>query len=162
MKKYSVIIFLLAIFFVSCNEDKSVDPTVMPEETATGAQTFGCLVDGALYVGGRYSDEYHSLISDNHRTSINFTYNQSNTMDVKVKVEENGYIAFTINVLAGEFTNAKFLQSYSATEGKDLGSGKVVITRFDSVEAIISGRFYSGNSNGDGLITFGRFDVKYK
>ena len=41
------ILFICLLFFcIACEENKSVDPTLMPEATATGANTFGCLVDG--------------------------------------------------------------------------------------------------------------------
>ena len=36
----------LLLFCVACEENESVDPTIMPEATTTGANTFGCLVDG--------------------------------------------------------------------------------------------------------------------
>ena len=35
----------LLLFCVACEENESVDPTIMPEATTTGANTFGCLVD---------------------------------------------------------------------------------------------------------------------
>ena len=164
MKKYALI-FLFATFLVACNEDKTVDVTVMPEETTAGANTFGCVVDGWLYVGGRFSDEYHNLVADRF-PSINFRYNAgANNMDVVVKVEESGYIAFTINdlytpvassQLRCTYSNARFLQDRKSTEGKDLGSGTVELTRFDKAEGIVSGRFWGSK------ITHGQFDVKYK
>lgn len=39
---------------MACEENESVDPTVMPEATTTGANTFGCLVDGWVYTSGRW------------------------------------------------------------------------------------------------------------
>ena len=44
----------LLLFCVACEENESVDPTVMPEATTTGANTFGCLVDGWVYTSGRW------------------------------------------------------------------------------------------------------------
>ena len=32
----------LLLFCVACEENESVDPTIMPEATTTGANTFGC------------------------------------------------------------------------------------------------------------------------
>ena len=163
MKKY-YITFLLAIFIVSCyTEDKTVDPTVMPEETTIGANTFACLVDGWIYVGGRYF--YRSR-------SIFFGYDEaSNTIEVEVKVKDIGkdydYLAFTINnpdtPLANEitkctFTNAKWFDSRFSNSVIELGNGMVEITRFDKKRKIISGRFYS---NDKGTITRGQFDVTY-
>ena len=34
----------LLLFCVACEENESVDPTIMPEATTTGANTFGCLI----------------------------------------------------------------------------------------------------------------------
>ncbi len=49
------IVFICLLFFcIACEENKSVDPTLMPEATATGANTFGCLVDGWVSVSGRW------------------------------------------------------------------------------------------------------------
>lgn len=53
MKKYILILFSI-ISFWSCTEDESIDITVLPSATTTGANTFGCLMDGWIYVGGRY------------------------------------------------------------------------------------------------------------
>ncbi|MFQ6928057.1 MAG: hypothetical protein ACLRS8_08460 [Parabacteroides merdae] len=45
----------LLLFCVACEENESVDPTIMPEATTTGANTFGCLVDGWVYaLSGRW------------------------------------------------------------------------------------------------------------
>ena len=44
----------LLLFCVACEENESVDPTIMPEATTTGANTFGCLVDGCgIFGAGR-------------------------------------------------------------------------------------------------------------
>ena len=55
MKKYILILFSI-ISFWSCKEteNESIDITVLPSATTTGANTFGCLMDGWVYVGGRY------------------------------------------------------------------------------------------------------------
>ena len=53
MKKYILILFSI-ISFWSCTEDESIDITGLPSVTTTGANTFGCLMDGWIYVGGRY------------------------------------------------------------------------------------------------------------
>jgi hypothetical protein len=163
MKKYTCFVFLLASFLISCNEDKEIDITVMPEETATGANSFACLIDGWIYVGGRYSDRYWNV---NAQESIFFKYNASkNEMRVEVKVKDKdvpyAYIAFTMIHLDDlqncQFIDAKWLDKLSAdNEGKSLGNGTVEVTHFDSSAKIISGRF-SGDQ-----IKHGQFDVEYR
>ena len=153
---------------LSCKQDKTVDPTVMPAETTTGANTFGCLVDGWLYVGGRYFNNGTA----NH-WSINFTYTEStNSISVRVKVKDigkgNEYIAFTIDdpvetdgksTKNCTFSNARWTdETDGSNPGENLGSGKVEITYFDKTTKIISGRFSSDN----GRIKHGQFDVIYK
>lgn len=61
MKKYILILFSI-ISFWSCTEDESIDITVLPSVTTTGANTFGCLMDGWIYVGGRYLNWGHSYV----------------------------------------------------------------------------------------------------
>ena len=45
----------LLLFCVACEENESVDPTIMPEATTTGANTFGCLVDGGCLLRNIWS-----------------------------------------------------------------------------------------------------------
>ena len=63
MKKYILILFSI-ISFWSCKEteNESIDITVLPSATTTGANTFGCLMDGWVYVGGRYLNWGHSYV----------------------------------------------------------------------------------------------------
>jgi hypothetical protein len=152
MKRYCYIVFLLVIFLAACRKDTSIDVTVLPEETTTGEDTFGCLIDGWIYVGGRYFDY--------NKPSINFAYyGSTNKIEVEVKVKginnTDPYLAFTIvnpvDKQNCQFTNARWLSS-----NKDLGDGTVEITRFDQSAKIISGRF-SGNQ-----IKHGQFDVVYR
>ena len=52
MKK--LLFLFLLICCCACEEDRSVDPTLMPEATTTGENTLGCLIDGWVYTSGRY------------------------------------------------------------------------------------------------------------
>ena len=65
MIKYLITIVLTIALCCSCNrEDFSADPTIMPPATQTGANTFGCLIDGWVYTGQRYdSDDKASYLS---------------------------------------------------------------------------------------------------
>ena len=156
MKKYCYSVLVIAMFLMSCKQDRTVDVTVMPKETTTGANTFGCVIDDWIYVGGRYF-----LPVD--KQSIKFNYTAANRMEVKVKVKDIGktyeWIVFTINAPIIEkqktpFSNAKWID-INGNPGEDLGSGNVDITRFDEVAKIISGRV-----TGD-RIKHGQFDVMY-
>lgn len=76
----------LLLFCVACEENESVDPTIMPEATTTGANTFGCLVDGWVYTSGRWgmpSAEY-------------LEWEEGSSVTVSAQVGLGSYIRFTI------------------------------------------------------------------
>ncbi|WP_243462699.1 hypothetical protein [Bacteroides stercorirosoris] len=50
MKK--LLFLFLLVLCCACEEDKSVDPTLMPEATTTGQNTLGCLIDGWYILPG--------------------------------------------------------------------------------------------------------------
>lgn len=150
--------FLLTILCCSgCGEeeDETVDITVMPAATTIGANTFGCLIDGWIYVGGRYSYTGSNGWLDYEKApSIAFVYNKTSAkIEAAVQVKRDVFIRFTIaSPQEGEkatFTNTRF-------DREKLKDGKVTISRFDQEKQIISGTFEGGR------IEQGRFDVRYQ
>lgn len=136
------ILFICLLFFcIACEENKSVDPTIMPEATTTGENTFGCLIDGWVYVSGRWGLPAAEFIQMEDSTG----------MTVSAQVGFGSYVGFTIaNPQQGETlpcTNMTF-------ENQTIGDGKVHITRMS--DGIFSGTFESDR------IKKGRFDLKYK
>jgi hypothetical protein len=115
----------------------------MPEETTSGNNTFGCLVDGWVYTSGRYLNQPLTF----------WYYREQNLFEVKVEVRLESYITFIINQPTENqtctFEDALF-------DSESLGSGEVKITRFDREQKILSGTFSGGR------ITHGRFDVVYE
>ncbi|MCD7850772.1 MAG: hypothetical protein LUH63_14185 [Parabacteroides sp.] len=136
------ILFLCLMFFcIACEENESVDPTLMPDATAIGANTFGCLVDGWVYVSGRWglpAAEYTQL-------------EDSTGMQISAQVGFGSYLRFTIaNPKQGEtlpYADVSF-------DNQRVGNGKVHISR-------MSDGIFSGTFEGD-RITKGCFDLKYK
>lgn len=136
------LLFICLLFLcVACEENESVDPTIMPEATTVGANTFGCLIDGWVYAGGRWglpTAEY-TLMED--RASIT----------VSAQVGFDSYLRFSIaNPQPGETlpcTNVSF-------DNQNIGEGKVYITRMS--DGVFSGTFEGGR------ITKGRFDLKIR
>lgn len=153
-------LFTLLLTILCCSgcgeeEDETVDITVMPAATAIGANTFGCLIDGWVYVGGRYSYTGGNGWFVYEKTpSIAFVYNKtSGKIEAGVQVKRDVFIRFTIaSPQEGEkvdFTNTQF-------NGEKLKDGKVTISRFDQEKQIISGTFEGGR------MEQGRFDVRYQ
>ena len=92
MKKYILILFSI-ISFWSCTEDESIDITVLPSVTTTGANTFGCLMDGWIYVGGRYLNWGHSYVWT--YDSFHY-YPEEDKLSVNVSVKPDINIHFII------------------------------------------------------------------
>ena len=57
IKYLSTIVLTVALCCACDGEDFSADPTLMPPATQTGANTFGCLIDGWVYTGQRYGPD---------------------------------------------------------------------------------------------------------
>ena len=103
MKKYILILFSI-ISFWSCTEDESIDITVLPSVTTTGANTFGCLMDGWIYVGGRYLNWGHSYVWT--YDSFHY-YPEEDKLSVNVSVKPDINIHFIIFYNSGEIRNHK-------------------------------------------------------
>lgn len=136
-----LIVICLLFCCIACEENKSVDPTLMPEATSTGANTFGCLVDGWVSVSGRWGLPKAEFIQ----------LEDSSVMKVSAEVGFDSYLRFTIaNPRPDEtvpYTDASF-------DSQAIGDGTVRITR-------MSDGTFSGTFEGD-RIAKGRFDLKYK
>ncbi len=139
---------LMLLLCIGCeSEDRTIDTTVMPKATSIGADTFGCLIDGWLYVGGRYG-------APPATSSIRFKYYPAeDKIEVSVDVKPLEAIQFTIHSpevgKTTTYTDALF-------GFESLEDGTVTITRLDTKKRIISGTFEGGQ------VSHGRFDVHYQ
>ena len=158
MLKKQLLLLLTVLCCLSCcyyDEDEAIDITVMPPATTVGAETFGCLIDGWLYVGGRYYYVPYLPSSELPDTSIKFEYDKTaKEMNAAVMVKAGIYIRFTIvapqeGAKPVDFINARFGE-------EKLKDGKVIVARFDEERNIISGTFEGGR------MEHGCFDVHYK
>lgn len=106
IKYLSTIVLTVALCCACDGEDFSADPTLMPPATQTGANTFGCLIDGWIYTGQRYGPD--------HKASYYPAYNEDEkaTVHVYVWVDTNTSISF--NIIDPKEKN---ITVYSALEG---------------------------------------------
>ena len=180
------LIFLLLtlagiINFAACKKDNF---DTMPPETRSGKNTFGCLIDGDLFVGGWGAPWMKPALSAAYRPTLGRLYistwgKRNNTF--------GGEIGITIDN-PKENATQKFAEAYYApasdfrppigTIGNDtaycltLGTvddGICTITKFDMNKKIVSGRFeFMGrctsvafDTTATVAITQGRFDLKF-
>jgi hypothetical protein len=163
----AVMLFLL----MSCEKQ---DMSVLPKETQSGKNTFGCIVNNQLFIGGGY----YSYIG---YSPLSAGYNRNDkTLKVftisKIYTDKaNGSMGLTIaNPVEGstqKLSHATYIVDVPGCyQYLILNEGEVYLTKFDTINKIVSGRFsFKGKCagyaddfkvNGDSVqITQGRFDV---
>ncbi len=166
-------VFIACIFF-SCCKDKTDDGTPveqLPPETQEGKNTFACLWNGQVWVArgsisisalqGDYANGEFALLANNVSSSI--------SQCIGFQVEKNFYQAnyfllkFDNDSLAWGYCSDRVSNCSSYTDTID-NTGHLIITKFDTVNRIISGTF-DMNITPLGCdeinITQGRFDIRY-
>jgi hypothetical protein len=165
MKKVFLIVFVL-LTLLSCNKDK------LPKATQTGANTFGCKVNGKIYLPKNSSALFASdpIHVDNSPT-LGFIISGS---------QNNGtnQLSYTVQIQAPYITSTGTydLKTYPYGEysldnsphqffkTNQSYSGQLTITRCDNGNKIYSGTFFFtaiDNATGQTVkVTDGRFDVK--
>jgi hypothetical protein len=189
MKNNYTYILLFALFTITiagkCRKDKT-PLEQLPPETQTGANTFGCLVNGEVFKpggaqlsGGSLSSNYQFLGdgpnggyhfrlsaakgSGNKQTAVGLFTDSLKIQGGKqyiLESEENGKAyAHYSNLGNGTSQNEWF---YGTKKGSF--EGELLIRRLDTINQIVSGTFWfdAVNANGQKVqIREGRFDIRY-
>ena len=177
MKKI-LLLLTLSILFACCNKDDNPTPTPtpvsqLPPETQTGANTFGCLLDGQVFKPGTTGSNpldcvyqfvdggYYFSLQANKRDASNnlialgcstqkLEIAEGQTYILKERIDGNSYGKYFLNI---EFTYTSLINN-----------GEMKITKLDLINKIVSGTFwynikdFQGNSH---QIREGRFDLQY-
>ena len=162
LKSQTLCLWLLALSFLlttgmQCKKSSETPKEVLPDETQTGKGTFGCLVNGEIWLP-KGNFPYAGL------TSI-IQFGGFQIMASKDKQ----YISIAKNPIekAGEFPLNTFDKDALFTNKEDeykCIEGILTITKYDKTNQIISGSFWFNAKNSSGeiiKITEGRFDDKY-
>lgn len=164
MKNTLVLIFILPLFALQCEEENPVNPIdQLPPETQTGEYTFGCLVNGEAFVPESTRDitaiYQQGILVLGADAEINNTVEGFgiNLKDSLMGVQS--YILGSTWQRGVEFTSSTCRYEY-----EDLIEGTLTITHFDKINYIISGTFeFTTALEGCDTIrvTDGRFDIPY-
>jgi hypothetical protein len=180
MKSFSVFIVLVAMAFASATCKK--DPlSKLPTETQTGANTFGCLIDGVVWQPGGsdgYSGQnkvaYYQFVypsSKGYVFNISATNYERNPLETFVLGVDSSNIAQGVvyelrNGYKGEF-GASYRIGITGESAcwvwGDL-DGEIYFTKFDDLNQVASGTFWFDAMNASGKVihvTKGRFDMKF-
>ncbi len=175
--KYILIIIAAISIFASCTKDKQTEDQ-LPPATQTGAGTFGCKINGKVYVPKGSSGTGRP----NPHIQYDLGLNGLPYLFIDSKQQEGGVINAGVFISFGSLNHLAFYSAidtfrfsigWNAVIGncgmttldnnvKALGGGE--ITRLDATNHIISGRFeFKATKPGcDTLrVTDGRFDIKF-
>ncbi|MFN6944413.1 MAG: DUF6252 family protein [Cytophagaceae bacterium] len=174
---YGFLGLFLLLFLTSCPKiTPEPKPEELPPETQEGKDTFGCLVNGQVWVPrvtvwvgqsrlvSSYSAGTFNLVARKNINRSGITENQS----ISIRISENALQSgnYLLNSPfkdgRGHFTD---LISKCIYETDSIQyDGLVEITKLDTINQIVSGRFhFTANSEDCGKleVTEGRFDVRY-
>ena len=176
--KYIFLLALLALSFASCKKD--VDE--LPEATQTGANTFGARLNGEFWVPQGFgimptAPQIEARYGGNNSVFINARNFGSSPTETEFEIHLQGVTGpgtYLLNQTTAIYPSQSASYGYfvrrrirplneyitSAAEG-----GRVVVTKFDPTNNIISGTFEFRAADKDNTsdvitVTDGRFDVK--
>jgi hypothetical protein len=177
MKKYLLLFLaLFIIFLVSCKKDV----TELPPATQTGANTFGCKVDGNFWVPAGFGIISTAPILEARLAGNSLFLNARNFSSSPTETEFELYVqnitapgVYQLNTTLGApnpFASYAYYVHRKITPDNEWMTsaeytGTVNITRIDTVNLIISGTFEFRainlyNAPQPMTVTDGRFDVK--
>ncbi len=183
---HSFIILCISLFFITACKKHTFTPAVdqLPAETQTGANTFGCLVNGKVFkphgsgltpfLGCFYQNLYGTDDPGYHFGL--YAFDKSNVQDFasvevgldSIEIKENLIIPLTKYLIPGygdgQYGHYKAGQTGILYHTNDNLKGELNVKHFDSVNQIMSGTFWFNavSNNGDTVkITDGRFDMHY-
>lgn len=190
MKSPSFLIYFLAFTFLTASmcKKKPIEPIdQLPPETQTGANTFGCLVNGQVFkpggaslTGGSLTCNYQYLgIGPNggyffRLAAISRNNNSGESKSVglftdSLKILQGGeYIFIAPRIKGSAYALYGYTKDNPMTiddyETNNLNTGKLQIKKLDTINQIVSGTFWFDgvNTNGQKVeIREGRFDMRY-
>ena len=192
MKRMTFILALLGCTFmgVQCEKDddglfgnsdnnnkndknKNEEPT-LPPATQSGKGTFGCKVNGEVWVP-EAPPNFTELNADYYKneffvSAFRHVQDKNIDSDISIHIRDSGWRGVGHYHLSSRYkTNwfALYGNNNCDYHTDTLNTGKLIITHFDSIKRIVSGRFHftavleQGNCEKDTFqVTDGRFDIK--
>jgi len=170
--------FLLSLTLLapSCKKQPVDQLSLLPPATQTGANTFGCLVNGAAFVPKNISIVQGPVLRCNYgKTEHGYAFyitsavdagnGMANAIDIRtdsLKISEGENLSLTKSFTPGLASGGYSDQSDYSTNANT--TGQLTITHLDTIKQIVSGAFHFNavGTGGDTVkITNGRFDVHY-
>jgi hypothetical protein len=181
--KSILILFVVSTILFSCTKYSTSPTNKLPPYTTQGLNTFGCLVDGNIFVPQGPIGEiilgsaYQYLYFDTTQTK-NSVFNigaidkpQSFSLSTihinldSIKLHQGDTFELGARIGSNYFGSYSYTAPNSTTYYTTNGvKGQIIISYLDEINQIVSGTFWFNalSSTGDTVyITEGRFDTKY-
>ncbi len=173
MKYTPLLLLLFSLAVLSCKKDR------LTKETQKGANTFSCLIDGAIYkpcshpiIGGPNDPPFYGGLNiSNGIASASIGASCSDRASRHISLEI-GNLTGPGEYLLSDFSNRAVYIIYGDNDvlsysSYKTGAGKIIITKDDRANTILSGTFeFEGVDNDEPgkiiKVTSGRFDLNYK
>lgn len=167
----NILIVVTLFLLMSCEKQ---DMNVLPKETQTGRNTFGCMINNQLFIGGGYYSYigYSPLSAEYNRNNKTLAiFSVSKIYTDKASGSMGLMIANPVEGSTQKLSHATYIVDVlGCYQYLILNEGEVYLTKFDTINKIVSDRFsFKGKCaghgddfkvNGDSVqITQGRFDV---
>src|SRR5690606_37989181 len=163
LPKYILLIFLTTTISC-CNKDDDNPPAEpvdqLPPATQTGAGTFGCLLDGEVFLPGNSSNNldcvyqyvnggYYFALQSNKRDS-NKNIRTLSISTNKLEINEDR----TYSLIEFKERNASGIYSYATNTSytSETHTGEIKITKLDYDNHIVSGTFWFDVKDSNGVV----------
>jgi hypothetical protein len=178
------LLLLIAVLFIltSCDKDKDDEKPInpidqLPPATQTGANTFGCLLDGEVFKPGINHNSYqcyYQYVNGGYHFNVNANNTSNNILKgimigtSKLEITQNQILNLYERVERNAFGSLSNLDDntghYQFNETSITNSGELKITKLDFKNNIVSGTFWFDVIDDKGVlhqIREGRFDMQF-
>ena len=163
--------------FSQCKKNKTEEPK-LPPETTTGAMTFGCKINGQIFLPkdgngrpGLYVQYVNLGNVPDGGWHLNIpAYNYSTNKGVSIETDslfltEGMTYQFKTTVgTANAFYRENIPNGVNVYQKLDNDAGSLIVKKHDPIQRILAGTFSFIGTDGSGTkinITEGRFDIRY-
>jgi hypothetical protein len=175
--KVSILFYSILLMLAGCSTKKdNIGPNDLPPETHTGANTFGCLINGKGFLpqGAIFTSNPHPyfLVGGNGRNGASITAEDQNHTPgffFRLNIDSSSFRVGTYPLPAFNFDSTFKVSNMGFDFNYGLGNytfnptGQLVITFIDHTNHIISGTFSFDAYDPKGVkyeVRSGRFDLQ--
>ncbi|HMI08554.1 MAG TPA: hypothetical protein VK528_13480 [Flavobacterium sp.] len=182
MKRFLSLLIIITVF-ISCNDSDDDNPIAIPSisqlppETQTGANTFGCLIDGEVFIPGIQNNSYncfYQLVDGEYYFYVTANNKKNNVLTgvtigtEKLPISQGQTLNLYERIAGNAFGALSNLDDntgiYQINSTSTTNTGETNISKLDFTHNIVSGTFWfdvKDNQNVVHQIREGRFDMQF-